>query len=303
MPDKTIQNLEEEVKELGLEPSTLEEETQEAPLSDDDDTEAELDKPAESEEKSEDEESKTPPKVPDIVRQKSQERAQRRALKMRNLEDKVTGVESKIDKIVTLLESGKPIEAQDKFDEYAQKYNLDPKGIKELAELIGQKKEEAKEPIKPNLVWDEEMQDYVEEESVVWDDAEQKEIFDNEWDEILPKIEERYPHASASQVREAQKFMDELAHQSPQLADYDLEDIFDSPKYAQQFKDILFSPKKKTFESGRNAERGTLEEEVDFDNFTPDSPAKAQKMKEALYRATGGEEVIMKTARGESKTI
>lgn len=297
MQDNTIAEMQKQLDELGIEQPTLEEDkTLDASLQEDDNLDRgdlDLDKKPEEEDKTASKEQEAPSDVPEkenIAKLEYQKRAERRNQKIKSLEEKVSGVESTLNKIVSLLEKGKANEAEDKFKSYAEKHNLDVEGVKELAGLI---KEEV--GIKNEQPTTEDKQSF--------DEAEQKEIFEREWDELLPKLAEQYPNATIIQVKEAQKLMDEISHSSPQLAEYELEDILNSPRYSQKFKDILFSPKKKTFDSGRTSERGKLDENIDFENMNIDTPEKAIKAKELLYKATGGDGAVMFDGVGDRHTI
>ena len=281
MPKTIIESLQQEMDELGIEPATLENDnTLEASLEDDDNLsqDSELDNTDKAEESAEEE---TPAKVQkDLIKDKVKERAERRGNRIRNLEETVNNLAKSVQ---AFLDKGKTEEAQDEIADYSAKHNLDAEGIKELVSIIEKRVGKTDAPVETEPEYNE---------------SEQKEIFNADWDELLPKIEEQYPHASASQIREAQKLMDEVSHSSPQLASYDLEDIFNSPKYSQKFKDILFSNKKRTFESGRTVERGKLEEDIDFENIDISTPEKALKAKAALYKATGGQTTEMFDASG-----
>ena len=275
MSDKTIAELQQELDKLGIEPvSPQEDNSLDASLEDDDNLsqDEDLNKTVKTEEESKDEtkvkDEKPQAKVSsEFLQKKAEERSIRRQNRITQVEQKLGSFEATLNEIKSLIVKGKPEQAEDKITTYAQKHNLDAEGIKELVNIIGEKFSDKTKT----------------EEKPVEEDA-----FNDEWGLLLPKLEAQYPNANASQIKEAQKLLDEIAHSSPQLATYDLEDIINSPKYNQKFKDILFSAKKKTFEAGRTVERGKLEEDIDFDNLSIDSPAKALKAKEALYKATGG---------------
>ena len=275
--------MQKELDGLGIDPAplqedkTLEDSVAEADDADNLDPDSGLDKTDTSDE---DEEGKPPVKVPnqDVIRQAAIARAQRRGNKIRQLEETVSKLATSVE---AFLNKDKVVEANNEIEQYANKYNLNPEGIKGLVDMIEKKigvQNRIEKPV-----------EYQAEHAPEYDEVEQREVFEGEWDELLPKIEEQYPHASASQIREAQKLMNEVAHSSPQLAEYDLEDILNSPKYSQRFKDLLFNPKRKTFEAGRTVERGKLEEDVDLENANINSPRKALAAQKALFRATGGD--------------
>lgn len=293
MPEeKIIQDLQNKVKELGEEPLPLESDLEtdkslEAPEpGEDPDQEDDLDKVVGEEQP----EKKVEPSIkqPDIIREKSQERAQRRGKERQQMRQEIAELKETVNK---LLDKGKTEEASNELTEYAKEQKLDPVQLEKLVGII--EKRVGKVEKQPEIKTKEK------EPTEEYNEAEEKEIFDGEWDELLPKIEEQHPHASASQIREAKKLMDTLSHSDPKLASYDLEDIFNSPKYQQKFKDLLFSPKKKTFESGRNVDKPKLEEDIDWENINIDTPEKALKAKEALFKASNGRRATMFSPDGK----
>lgn len=104
---------------------------------------------------------------------------------------------------------------------------------------------------------------------------EQEEIFNDEWNDVAPSLKEKFPNASREQLEKAQIHMDELAH-SDKYHEYDLDYILF--KESKEFEKILFSPKKKGFESTSTPE-GDLESEED-DLFT--NPKTPQTMNDLL---------------------
>ena len=295
MPDNTIAELQKEMDKLGIEPATLtEDKTLEASLVEDEpdfDPSVDLDKTIEDKENVQEEEQKNQPPIKVPNKEKAQEaikeRIERRGNRIKALEDKFGTVETTLKNIESLLQNGKPQQAEDKISSYAEKHNLNADGIKELVGIIKEDLGVIKQEEKP-IAKNEEFPD----------------VFKEEWEELLPKLEEQYPNATATQIREAQKLMDEISHSTQQLANYELEDILNSPKYSQQFKDLLFSQKKKTFEAGRTIEHGKLEEDIDFDNSNIDNPKKALDMQKALYKATGGVATMMyESGNGRSEVI
>ena len=267
MNNQTIDEMQKELDELGNESNALnhenfEDNTQisEDGLFEDNTLDVNLDKSPKTEE---------PVEVPvkeNIAKEKFQERFAKRNNKIKDLEDKVGGLQSSIDRIASLLEKGQGEAAKDKFDEYATKHNLDAVGIRELAGII---KEEVSGKVQS-------------EEKVESAQVDDEDNFSTEWEEFLPEIEKDYPKMTASQAREVEKLMDEISHSSPRLANYELADIFNSPKYNQRFKDILFQGKK-MFESGRSITKGSIEK-PSFENMEINSVHDALAASNELFR-------------------
>ncbi len=106
--------------------------------------------------------------------------------------------------------------------------------------------------------------------------AAEKTYFDKEWSEFLPDLRKEFPNATADQLAEAREAMDIIAHSTKnKLYRMPLDYVFYKTK--DEFKDILFSPKQRTFERGRTSmtthegkEKGKVEI-PELGNQTPDS--------------------------------
>lgn len=97
-------------------------------------------------------------------------------------------------------------------------------------------------------------------------ELEDKETFSNEWEKFEVSLEKEFPRASSSQIREARKAMDELAH-APQFADKEFDYVYFKNK--DIFDEILSPIRKKTFESHETyspREEGE-EKELTFDQI------------------------------------
>ena len=163
----------------------------------------------------------------------------------------------------------------------AKKGNLTPQENKELdadiettAKSLNVKPDQLREIVKlSRKSFEKELKDLQDKvskyESRTQDDevAEQEEIFNGEWDEVMPSLKEQYPNATKEQLEKAYDQMDELAH-SEKYQNYDLDYILFKEKSA--FEKVLFSPKKKGFESGSTPEHNA--EEGDEEMFTGKAP-------------------------------
>ena len=250
MSNQNIEQLQRELDELGNEPEALNRENfedntsiSEDGLFEDNSLDVNLNKEAEEPVKAQP--TKEEPKET-IAEQKFKERQAKRNNRFQTLESEIGGLKSSISEIVTLLKSGKTEDAKDEFDEYAEKHGLDAAGIKELASIITSKVSVA-QPVQEKIAETDSLETDLSEDS-----------FEPEWNEFLPEIEQNFPKATFSQIKQVQELLDEISHSSPKMAQYDLSDIFHSPKYHQQFKDILFTGKK-MFESGRAVTKGDIE--------------------------------------------
>lgn len=109
--------------------------------------------------------------------------------------------------------------------------------------------------------------------------------FRTEWDKFVPSLKKEYPNATDAQLAQAYQAMDIIAH-APRFAKIpDLEYIFQ--KTRSDFASILFSPKKKSLETGR---RGVDNEER---TFTPpgmgeETPKGMAELEESLFGENEG---------------
>ena len=129
---------------------------------------------------------------------------------------------------------------------------------------------------------------------------EQETVFNEEWS-TLP-VKTQFPNASEEQVTAAKEKMDELAH-SEKYHNVDMDYILF--KERETFDKILFSPKQKTFESGRLAPQSTQDEE--FPEFRPNmTPAEFAAFEKARERATEGlgrDKLLMRTTDDAGRSV
>lgn len=160
----------------------------------------------------------------------------------------------------------------------AKKGNLTPDENKELdsdieatAKALNVKPEQLKEIVKlSRKSFDGELKDMkdklskYEQREQVDAVAEQEEIFNSEWDELSPSLKDQFPNASKEQNEKAYDLMDELSH-SEKYQNFDLDYILFKEK--AQFDRVLFSPRKKGFESSSTPEHQVDEDDSDmFEN-------------------------------------
>lgn len=132
------------------------------------------------------------------------------------------------------------------------------------------------------------------------DSKEQEIVFNEEWTALPVKTE--FPNASEEQLAKAKETMDELSH-SEKYHDKDMDYILF--KERETFQKILFSPKAKTFESGRVSQ--TNEESDEFPEFRPGmTPAEFESFEKSRERATdklGREKMLMRTTDDAGHSI
>lgn len=121
-------------------------------------------------------------------------------------------------------------------------------------------------------------------------------IFNQNWTNTEKELRSLYPNASATQITEAKELMDDYAHSEdygyvegkhdPMTQDYILY------KEADAFDSILHSPKKKSFESGKNAPvADASDDEIDWD-APVNSLAEATKRQKILDAKVGQPEAF-----------
>jgi hypothetical protein len=96
------------------------------------------------------------------------------------------------------------------------------------------------------------------------------------WEQALPKLKEQYPNATEQQYAAAREHFRSTAGKHNSDAEYALF------KESAKFKDMLFSPKKKTAESGHLGDMDEPPDDtlaVDYEDLTP---KKAQKLYDEL---------------------
>ena len=129
---------------------------------------------------------------------------------------------------------------------------------------------------------------------------EQETIFNEEWS-TLP-VKNQFPNASEDQIKAAKEKMDELAH-SEKYHNVDMDYILF--KERETFDKILFSPKMKTFESGRLTPTST--EDAEFPEFNPNmTPAQFEKFERAREKATdnlGRDKMLLRTTDDSGRSV
>lgn len=132
------------------------------------------------------------------------------------------------------------------------------------------------------------------------EEKEQETIFNDEWS-TLP-IKAQFPNASDEQLAKAKETMDELAH-SEKYHDADMDYILFKEK--ETFDKILFSPKQKTFESGRPPTEVTDNNEFpEFrSDMTPGEFEKFEKQREKATENLGREKMVMRTTDDSGRSV
>lgn len=114
--------------------------------------------------------------------------------------------------------------------------------------------------------------------------------FEGEWTSYLPEIKKEFANATPEQVTKARELMDELAHSeayglTEQHPAFPLDYVFFKEK--EKFKEILFSPKRKTAEPSHIGSAGDAEPsslDLEPEEFTKDSVERLQAGIAAHYR-------------------
>ena len=132
------------------------------------------------------------------------------------------------------------------------------------------------------------------------EEKQQEEIFNEEWN-TLP-IKDQFPNASKEQLDKAKEIMDELSH-SEKYHKMDMDYILF--KEREKFNEALFSPRMKTFESGRLTSKD--EESDELPDFNPDwTPAQVEKYEKQLSRISenlGKEKIMIRTTDDSGRVV
>ena len=130
--------------------------------------------------------------------------------------------------------------------------------------------------------------------------AEQESIFNGEWGQVLPSLKAQYPNATEEQIQLAKAEMDKLSH-SKDHNQHELDYILFKNK--DTFGKILFSPKQKTFESGRPSALEVEETPLEFrPDMTPAQFAAYEKQREARI-GSESEKVTVRTTDDAGNVI
>ena len=136
----------------------------------------------------------------------------------------------------------------------AKALNVKPEQLREIVKLSQKSFERELRDLKEKVT-------KYEQRDEVDEVAEQEEIFNGEWEELSPSLKDQFPNASKEQLERAYEAMDELAH-SEKYQNYDLDYILFKEKAA--FEKVLFSPRKRGFESGSTPEHQMNEDDEDM---------------------------------------
>jgi hypothetical protein len=182
-------------------------------------------------------------------------------------------------------------EAKEAVDEalsaIAERRGLDSEGLAEIAgalekkiidslEKSGKFKNDLPEDVKEKMKALDQLQEKmrIEEEAT---------HFDKEWNSILPTLQKQYPNASASELAEAKKVMDELSH-SKDFHKYELDYVLfkNGSKFDALLK-VVKGKKSAEGESKQIKESSDDEEDIDLDpeNMTPEKMKAYNKRKYA----------------------
>lgn len=276
--EEILSDLDAQAKSLGIELETDVVGIQ-SNIDNDEPAEAPVEKTEQSEESSlesdDQEENKTAPPTPEEPPRENKHalrRVHEQKSKVDSLRDEVN---SKIDRLATLVEKAltartpeEQAKAKDKYEEYAEKHNIQVDQVKELAQII---QEDALSKI-PKVEAKEEPKSKV----IDLNDPAEKAHFDSEFDTFSNALLAEYPNATFSQVKTLKDKLYDIAHQKENV-ESDLHSIFLRTKDLQ---DIFFTPKKKSAESGlRKSDREptpSFVDDLDADIETADDALKAQ---------------------------
>lgn len=174
----------------------------------------------------------------------------------------------------------------------AKELNFDPEKTKKIIE-ISRKGLEATEEDKAFI---KEQREFFEAKKADDFQKEQAAIFNGEWGAVLPQVKTMFPNASDEQIAKVKAEVDKLSH-TKKYHQTDLDYILFKEKAS--FEKIAFSPKSKTFESGKPQ----VKTEDDFDGSAPEnlndmSPAQFaefEKKREAYLSESPKQKLTIKT--------
>lgn len=229
--EKLIDDLSKEAESLGIaipekdaeekveaEPETLKEEKP-----------AEETKPEEAPEKEEESDEEEKPHRSKVVPYESH-----RELKQKYRELKQQLADATTQKEVDAI--------SDEINEIAKEAQADPKVIQKIVDLARRESKPLKEEMPDG---DESEEEESEDKAVVIDPVAEKQYFDKEWSDVLPSLQEKYPDASESQLKEAKKIIDQESHKAT-FRDKELDYVIF--KTTEKLDELLASPKKKGLE-------------------------------------------------------
>ena len=127
-----------------------------------------------------------------------------------------------------------------------------------------------------------------------------QQLVDQEWKDLA--VTKQFPNATQEQLDQAKERMAELAR-SEKYLDKEMDYIL--YKERESFEKILFSPKQRTFESGRKPVDATVDEE--FPTFRPDmTPAEFasfEKKREAFMNQSPREKMLLRTTDDAGRSV
>lgn len=280
------------MKELGIDPAEAEPAEQpettpeEAPVVPD--TKEDDEDP---EEPSDEDEKQVPTRKPNAFKEF---KAELKAEFAHEREKLVSDYESKLEALRKESTKDKPDadktqEQEDEIKELAKELNFDEAKTRRLIEVARKGVETLSTEDREALKEYRESKQTREQER---ESREQDEIFATEWSALLPSIKQQYPNASDEQLAAAKEKMDELSH-SEKFHETDLDYVFF--KNPDAFKTVLFSPKQKTFESGRPAPEES-DELPEFDpSMTPAQFERWEKRQQAIMDSSPQQKVRINT--------
>lgn len=133
------------------------------------------------------------------------------------------------------------------------------------------------------------------------EELKQQQLVDQEWKEL--NVNKQFPNASEEQITQAKERMEELAR-SEKYLDKEMDYILYKEK--DTFDKILFSPKQKTFESGRRTQEA-VDSDEEFPAFRPDmTPAEFERMekrREAIMSQAPREKMLHRTTDESGRSV
>ena len=219
--------------------------------------------------------------VPEKVEPQSKRVSIRESIKQ-GYEDKLKALQDEVDKYKknpTAENKEAVAQAQTSIDEQAQelatKLNFDLEKTKAILEAVLKITPQQQAALSEE---DKKVLASVKEKEIA---LEQQEIFNEEWTDLEKGLRTQFPNATQEQLDKAKATMKDLAYKD-EYVEKEMDYILYKEKSA--FDELLFSPKQKTFESGRASV--AQEPEGDLEEFNPNwTPAKVEaweKQKNAL---------------------
>lgn len=155
------------------------------------------------------------------------------------------------------------ISIEDQAKKLAEKLNFDPEKTRAILEaaresILGDLPKN--ETLSPE---DKEAIETVKNQKIA---LEQQEIFNEEWNDVETTLKTQFPNAKPEQLAKAKATMKELAYDD-KYVDKEMEYILFKEK--EVFDTALFSPKQKTFESGK-APQVVFAEDGELEDFNPE---------------------------------